>query len=68
VVISGGIDIGEQVRGASDGIKTHLKSIFNEFLKNNQFMQSVPGHVDDGPVTMQRVQTVIERIEKIAEE
>lgn len=67
-VISGCIDIGEQVRASSDGIKTHLKSVFNEFLKNDQFMQSLPGHVNDGPVTMQRVQTVIERIEKIAEE
>ena len=64
-VISGCIDIGEQVRASSDDVKTHLKSVFNEFLKNDQFMQSLPGHVNDGPVTMQRVQTVIDRIKKL---
>lgn len=67
-VISGCIDISEQVQASSDDLKSHLKLIFNEFLKNDQFTQSLPGHVSDGLVTMQRVQTVMERIEKLAKE
>ena len=67
-VIAGCVDIAEQVQASSDGLKSHLKLTFNEFLKNDQFMQSLPGHVSDGPVTMQRVHTIIERIEKLAEE
>lgn len=31
-------------------------------------MQSLPGHLNDGPVTEQRVQTVIKRIEQFAQE
>ncbi len=67
-VISGCVDIGDQVRASSYDLKSHLKSVFNQFLKNDQCMQSLPGHVSDGPVTMQRVQTVIERIEQLSAE
>lgn len=63
-VIAGCVDIGEQVEASSDDLKNHLRLTFKELLKNDQFMQSLPGHVSDGPVTMQRVQTVIERIEQ----
>jgi hypothetical protein len=64
-VIAGCIDIGEQVQASSDKLKSHLNIVFSEFLKNDQFMLSLPGHVSDGPVTSQRVQTVIERIEQL---
>lgn len=67
-VISGCVDIGDQVQASSNDLKSHLKSVFNQFLKNDQCMQSLPGHVSDGPVTMQRVQTVIERIKQLSAE
>jgi len=66
-VIAGCVDIDKQVHVSNDDLKSHLKLIFNEFVKNDQFTQSLPGHVSDGPVTMQRVQTVMERIEKLAQ-
>jgi len=68
-VIAGRVDIVEEVALANGGLKKHLQQVFTEILKNNQFMQVLPSHVSDGPVTvtMQRVQKVIERIKKIIE-
>ncbi|HAU0771298.1 TPA: hypothetical protein JBH48_04125 [Legionella pneumophila] len=64
-VIAGCVEIGKEVQASNDNLKKHLQSVFCELLENDQFIQSLPGHVSDGPVTMQRVQTVIERIKKI---
>lgn len=65
-VIAGRVEIADEVTATSDKLKTHLKLVFGDMLMNDQFVQSLPGHVSDGPVTMQRVQTVIERIKKIS--
>ncbi|HAT1815615.1 TPA: hypothetical protein I8Z13_002112 [Legionella pneumophila] len=67
-VIAGCIDIAEQVQTSNDDLKNHLRLVFNEFLKSDEFMQSLPGHLNDGPVTEKRVQTVIKRIEQFAQE
>ncbi|HAU1212491.1 TPA: hypothetical protein F8R83_03190 [Legionella pneumophila] len=64
-VIAGCVEIGKEVQASNDNLKKHLQSVFCELLENDQFIQSLPGHVSDGPVTIQRVQTVIERIKKI---
>lgn len=65
-VIAGCVEIADEVSTAGDNLKSYLKLIFGDLLKNDQFVQSLPGHVSDGPVTSQRVQTVIERIRKIS--
>ena len=65
-VIAGCVEIANEVHNASDNLKFHLKSAFGDLLNNDQFVQSLPGHVSDGPVTSQRVQTVIERIKQIS--
>jgi len=65
-VIAGRVEIADEVAATSDELKLHLRSVFSDMLMNDQFVQSLPGHVSDGPVTMQRVQTVIERIKKIS--
>jgi hypothetical protein len=54
-VIAGCIEIADEVNTSSDNLKSYLKLVFGELLNNDQFMQSLPGHVTDGPVTMQRV-------------
>ena len=65
-VIAGCIEIADEVHTASENLKSYLKLVFGDLLNNDQFVQSLPGHVSDGPVTSQRVQTVIERIIKIS--
>lgn len=66
-VIAGRIEIAEEVALVSNKLKTHLKSNFKKIVSNDQFEQVLPGHVSDGPVTLQRVQVVKERIKKIIE-
>lgn len=66
-MIAGCVDIEKDVQASNDSLRGHLQSVFRELLENDQFIQSLPGHVSDGAVTMQRVQTVIERIKKIAD-
>ena len=36
-------------------------------MKNDQFELALPGHVSDGPVTMERARVVMSRIGKIVE-
>jgi len=65
-VIAGCVDIADEVVATSNKLRSYLQSVFGEMLKNDQFELALPGHVSDGPVTMQRVQTVIQRIKKIS--
>jgi hypothetical protein len=64
-VIAGRVEIAEEVALVGDDLRLHLKLTFEEIVRNDQFEQVLPGHVSDGPVTMQRVQTVKQRIKKI---
>lgn len=41
--------------------------MFRETLDNDQFLQVLPSHVNDGSVTRQQVQKVLEKINKIIE-
>ncbi|MBX9585835.1 MAG: hypothetical protein K2X50_01125 [Gammaproteobacteria bacterium] len=64
-VIAGRVNIAEEVASSSAELKAHLKLTFSDILKDAQFEQALPGHISDGPITLQRVQTVMERINKI---
>jgi len=66
-IIAGRVEIADEISLASDKLRSHLKKFFEEMLRNDQFELVLPGHVSDGPVTMQRVQTVKSRIKKIVE-
>ena len=64
-VIAGRVNITDEITLSSKELREHLKQIFEKMLKDNQFELALPGHVSDGPVTMQRVQIVKDRIKKI---
>jgi hypothetical protein len=64
-VIAGRVNIADDVKLANSELKIYLKQSFEEMLKNDQFELALPGHVNDGQVTMSRVQTVISRIKTI---
>ncbi len=66
-IIGGRVEIADEVALASDELKLHLRQIFEKMLKNDQFELALPGHLRDGPVTMQRVQIVKDRFRKIIE-
>jgi len=64
-VIAGRIEVAEEVALMNANLKTYLKLAFEEILKNPQFERVLPSHVEDGAITLQRVQVVKDRIAKI---
>ncbi len=64
-IIAGRVEISDEIVLVSENLKKHLKEFFEGMLKNSQFELVLPWHVSDGPVTNQRVQTVMSRIKKI---
>ncbi|HLB56558.1 MAG TPA: hypothetical protein VJK30_04440 [Coxiellaceae bacterium] len=66
-VIAGRVEIAEEVAMCNREIKAHLGRVFSDILKNDQFEVALPGHLNNGSVSMimERVQIVKKRIEKI---
>jgi len=61
-VIAGRINIDEEVAETSAELKNHLKKTFQEMLDDDQFELILPGHLNEGPGTMMRVEVVKDRI------
>lgn len=64
-VISGRIEIAEEVNSENDELKNHLKSFFKEMMNDDEFITALPAHINEGPATEQRLETVTNRIKKI---
>jgi len=64
-VVAGRINIVEEIMTASRELRENLKDEFTKLLQNDQFEPTLPGHVNDGPATMQNAQIVINRINQI---
>lgn len=64
-VIAGRVNLVEEVRDASSGLKNKIKEEFKQLLQNDQFERTLPGYVNDGPATMRNVKVVIDRINQI---
>lgn len=65
-VINGRAEITAEIASVSSQLKICLKEIFTQIFGSEQFHAALPGHLNDGPVTQQRVQIVLKRIKKIA--
>lgn len=64
-VIAGRVEIIEDIGQAGVELQVHLKKFFEEIIDDVEFNTALPGHLSDGPVTIQRIQTVRDRIKKI---
>ena len=64
-VIAGRIEIVEDIVSENITTRLYLKEFFQEASSNYEFQQALPGHVNDGPMTSQRVRIVMDRIKKI---
>jgi hypothetical protein len=64
-VIAGRVNIVEEVKAAKPELNNKLKEEFKRILQNDQFEQTLPGHLNDGPATMQNAQIVKNRINQI---
>jgi hypothetical protein len=65
-VISGRVEIADEVNSENDELKNHLKNFFEEMLNDDEFITGLPAHINEGPATEQRLATVTSRIRKIA--
>lgn len=65
-VISGRVEITEEVNLASEELKNHLENFFAQMLNDEEFITALPAHINEGPATEQRLATVTSRIRKIA--
>lgn len=66
-VIAGRMEIVKEIILATKNLKSHLKQFFSEIIDDDNFKTALPGHLSDGPVTIQRIQTVENRIRQIVE-
>lgn len=64
-VIAGRIEIADEVALEREELKLYLKNFFDAIMKDNDFKTALPGHLNDGPITNQRIKTVSDRINKI---
>ena len=64
-VVAGRVNLAAEVEGTNPELREHLKKEFKRLLQSDQFEPTLPGHVNDGPATMQNVQIVINRINQI---
>jgi hypothetical protein len=64
-VVAGRVEIVDEVAQEKVELKQCIKGFFENIIDNTEFLTALPGHLNDGPITMQRVQAVIERINKI---
>lgn len=64
-IIAGRVNIAQEVASSSVELKNYLKSSLNDILSDSQFELALPGHISDGPITLQRAQIVMERISNI---
>lgn len=64
-VIAGRVEIADEIGLLSEELRSHLKLFFEGIIDDNEFNTALPGHVSDGPVTLQRIQIVRDRIKKM---
>lgn len=64
-VISGRVEIADEIANEHEKLKVHLKNFFEEIIEDDEFKTALPGHLNEGPITVQRLETIMNRIKKI---
>lgn len=64
-VIAGRVGIVEDIASEEKELRIYLRDFFKKIMTDEEFQTALPGHLSDGPVTLERVQLVRERIKKI---
>lgn len=58
-------EIIDEIRSSTSELRNYLAETFQAFLKNNKFLESLPGHLPPDPASQGRVKVVKGRIEEI---
>lgn len=65
-VIDGRAEIISEINSAEITLKQYLAETFNTLLQNSQFITALPGHLNYGSITTDRVKIILDRIKEIA--
>ncbi len=66
MVIDGRAELFDEINNADYELQQYLTKIFIKMLDSQQFHLAIPGHFNYGALTDDRIQIVLDRIEKIA--
>lgn len=64
-VIDGCTELIEEVKKTSPSLRQYLSDSFSKILLNDEFQTALPGHLNYGPSTHDRIQIILQRIQEI---
>ena len=66
-ILDGRPEIVSEVRDSSDDLKDFLSRTFRTLLANDEFIESIPGHLSPDRASQSRLPLLIKRVGEIAE-
>ena len=66
-VLDGRLEIVEDILPADEKIKTYIAEQFRKLLKNNEFLDAMPGHLPPDQASQERIPIIEERMRRIIE-
>ena len=66
-ILDGRPEIVSEIRSSSDDLKDFLSRTFRTLLANNEFRESIPGHLSPDRASQSRLPLLIKRLGEIAE-
>ena len=64
-LLDGRPEIIDEIRSSPSELRNYLAETFQAFLKNNKFLESLPGHLPPDPASQGRVSMLRARIDGI---
>ena len=65
-VVDGRPELVEEIRNATDGLKTHLAERFQTLIDNRRFREALPGNMPPDETSQARVSMILARMKEIA--
>lgn len=65
-VLDGRPEIADEVLHCDPGLKAHLQASLAKFLKDDRFVEALPGHMPGDPGSQARVAIIVQRLKAIA--
>jgi len=65
-VVDGREELMQEVSEASIDVKSYISEMISEFLKTRKFMDALPGHISYSGLIEDRLEIIVERLQKIS--
>ena len=56
----------EEVRNADEVVRKAIKEQFSSLIKNERFLEAIPGHLPGDEASQARLSLIVERVEALA--